>query len=61
MVSLKFKNVSIYRKLTFKRNLLAGITIDWRHLDDWISIKKKTEQTVLRISNEISDSSEYLL
>jgi len=38
MVSLKFKNVSIYRKLTFKRNLLAGITIDWRHLDDWISI-----------------------
>jgi hypothetical protein len=61
MVSLKFKNVSIYRKLTFKRNLLAGITIDWRHLDDWISIKKKTEQTILRISNEINDSSEYPL
>jgi HAD superfamily hydrolase (TIGR01484 family) len=60
-VSLKFKDLTIYRKLTFKRNLLAGVTIDWRHLDDWYSIKKKIERNVLRISNEINDSSEYPL
>ena len=61
MVSLKFKDLTIYRKLTFKRNLLAGVTIDWRHLDDWYSIKKKIERNVLRISNEINDSPEYPL
>jgi HAD superfamily hydrolase (TIGR01484 family) len=61
MVSLKFRGLTIYRKLTFKRNLLAGVTIDWRHLDDWYSIKKKIERRVLRISNEINDSSEYPL
>jgi HAD superfamily hydrolase (TIGR01484 family) len=61
VVSLKFKDLTIYRKLTFKRNLLAGVTIDWRHLDDWYSIKKKIERNVLRISNEINDSSEYPL
>ena len=61
MVSLKFKDLTIYRKLTFKRNLLAGVTIDWRHLDDWHSIKKKIERNVLRISNEINYSSEYPL
>jgi hydroxymethylpyrimidine pyrophosphatase-like HAD family hydrolase len=60
-ISLKFKNVSIYRKLTFKSNLLGGVTIDWRHLDNWNSIKKKIEQAVLRMSNEINDSSKYLL
>ena len=61
MVSLKFKDLTIYRKLTFKRSLLAGVTIDWHHLDDRYSIKKKIERNVLRISNEINDSSEYPL
>ena len=61
MVSLKFKDLTISRKLTFRRNLLAGVTIDWRHLDDWHSIKKKIERNVLRISNEINYSSEYPL
>ncbi|MGH9973741.1 MAG: HAD-IIB family hydrolase, partial [Nitrososphaeraceae archaeon] len=61
MVSLKFKDLTIYRKLTFKANMLAGVTIDWRHLDDWYSIKKKIERYVLIISNEINDSSEYPL
>jgi hydroxymethylpyrimidine pyrophosphatase-like HAD family hydrolase len=60
-ISLKFKNVSIHRKLTFKSNLLGGVTIDWRHLDDWNSIKKKIEEVVLKISNEINNSSEYPL
>ena len=60
-ISLNFKNVSINRKLTFKNNLLAGITIDWRHLNNWNSIKKKIEESVLKISNEINNSSEYPL
>ena len=60
-ISLKFKNVSVYRKLTFKSNLLGGVTIDWHHLDNWNSIKKKIEQAVLRISNEVNDSSKYPL
>ena len=38
---VKFKDVSIEKKLTFKNNLLAGITIDWRHLDDWNLIRRK--------------------
>ena len=45
-ISFKFKNVSIYRKLTFKGNILGGVTIDWRHLEKWNSIKKKIEQDV---------------
>jgi HAD superfamily hydrolase (TIGR01484 family) len=58
-ISLKFKNVSIYRKLTFNGGLLGGVTIDWRHLEEWNSIKKKIEQDVLRITNQINESSEY--
>ena len=59
--SLKIKNVSIYRKLTYKPSLLAGVTIDWRHLDDWNSIKKKIEEDVLRISKEINNRPKYPL
>jgi hypothetical protein len=46
-ISSKFKDLSIDRKLTFKNNLLAGITIDWRHLDDWNLIKKQVEPCIL--------------
>ena len=51
-ISSKLKDLSIERKLTFKNNLLAGITIDWRHLDDWNSIKKQVEPTILKMVNE---------
>jgi len=60
-ISFKFKNVSIYRKLTFNGSILGGVTIDWRHLEEWNSIRKKIEQDVIRISNQINDSSEYPL
>lgn len=30
----KFKDLSIDIKLTFNQSLLAGITIDWRYLED---------------------------
>lgn len=62
-ISSKFKDLSIDRKLTFKNNLLAGITIDWRHLDEWNLIKKQVEPCILDImKNEINNNnSEYLL
>ena len=60
-ISFKFKNVSIHRKLTHKSNLLAGVTIDWRHLDNWNSMKNNIEQESLKITNEINKSSKYPL
>ena len=59
----KFKDLSIDRKLTFNPSLLAGITIDWRHLDDWNLIKKEVEPYILKIvNNEINNNnSEYSL
>ncbi len=60
-ISSQFNNVYIYRKLTFKGNLLGGVTIDWRHLHEWNSIKNKIEQEVLRISNQINERAEYPL
>ena len=50
-ILVKFKDLSIDRKLTLNQNLLAGITIDWRHLDDWNSIKKQVESFILNIVN----------
>jgi HAD superfamily hydrolase (TIGR01484 family) len=62
-ISSKFKDVSIGKKLTFEQNLLAGITIDWRLLDDWNLIKKEVEPYILNIiHNEINNNnSEYSL
>lgn len=51
-ISSKLKDLSIERKLTFKSNLLSGITIDWLHLNDWNLIKKKVEPIILKMVNE---------
>ncbi|HEY7226859.1 MAG TPA: hypothetical protein VH481_01900 [Nitrososphaeraceae archaeon] len=61
-VSMKFKDVSIYRKLTYNGNLLGGITIDWRSLHDWNSIRNGIEQEVFKTIDKINtDTSEYSL
>jgi hydroxymethylpyrimidine pyrophosphatase-like HAD family hydrolase len=61
-ISSELKDVSIERKLIFKSNLLAGITIDWRNLDDWNSIKKQVEPYIMEIvNNEINKKSEHPL
>ena len=59
----KFKDLSIDRKLTFNPSLLAGITIDWRHIDDWDLIKKEVEPYILKtVNHEINNNkSEYSL
>jgi trehalose-6-phosphatase len=38
-----FKDVTIERKYISNNETLAGITIDWRHLQDWESFKKTSE------------------
>jgi HAD superfamily hydrolase (TIGR01484 family) len=42
-ILLNFKDVSIERKYISNNQILAGITIDWRHLQDWESFKKTSE------------------
>jgi len=42
-ILLHFKDVSIDRKYISNNQILAGITIDWRHLQDWESFKKTSE------------------
>jgi hydroxymethylpyrimidine pyrophosphatase-like HAD family hydrolase len=42
-ILLDFKDVSIDRKYISNNQILAGITIDWRHLQDWESFKMTSE------------------
>jgi len=42
-ISLIYKDVIIERKFTSDRNILAGVTFDYRHLQDWMSYKEKFE------------------
>lgn len=60
-ISLKFKDISIYKKFTYRRNLLGGVTVDWRLLDNWNSIRKEIEVDIFRISNKVDNNSEYPL
>ncbi|MGE3858964.1 MAG: HAD hydrolase family protein [Nitrososphaeraceae archaeon] len=58
----RFKKISIDRKYTFNQNLLAGITIDWRNLDDWNLIRKEIETFTLNlVNNETNNKSKYSL
>ncbi len=61
-ISMKFKDVSIYRKVTHNGNMLGGITIDWRGLPDWNSIRNNIEQEVFKTIDEVNtDTSESSL
>ena len=42
-ILLNLRDVSIERKYISNNQILAGITIDWRHLQDWESFKKTSE------------------
>ena len=42
-ISINFKNITIERKFTSDNQILAGITIDYRHLKDWQSYKRNIE------------------
>jgi hydroxymethylpyrimidine pyrophosphatase-like HAD family hydrolase len=47
-----FDKVSIERKFTIDKKVLAGITVDWRNIDDWGSFKVKSEPQLMKIISE---------
>jgi hydroxymethylpyrimidine pyrophosphatase-like HAD family hydrolase len=48
-----FKGVSIEEKFTVTgKEALAGITIDWRHMDDWKSFKVESEPRLRKVITE---------
>jgi len=55
-IELKFKQVIVERKFTTASSdgggILAGVTIDWRHLEDWRLFKKKTEPVLEKMINK---------
>jgi len=61
-ISQTFNEITIDHKYTTKERILAGITIDYRHLEDWFSYKTKLEpllfqriqQTKFQVSASVS-------
>jgi hydroxymethylpyrimidine pyrophosphatase-like HAD family hydrolase len=52
-ITLNFKDISIEQKFTIDKEILAGVTFDYRHnIEDWQSYKRNTEpllrQAILR-------------
>jgi hydroxymethylpyrimidine pyrophosphatase-like HAD family hydrolase len=47
-ISISYKDVIIERKFTSNKQILAGITFDYRHLEDWISYKEKLEPFIIQ-------------
>ncbi len=47
-----FDKVSIERKFTVDKKMLAGITVDWRNIDDWESFKVKSEPQLRKTISE---------
>jgi hydroxymethylpyrimidine pyrophosphatase-like HAD family hydrolase len=48
-ISLNFKDINIERKFISDSKILAGVTIDYRHLKDWQSYKRETEPLLKEI------------
>jgi len=55
-IELKFKQVIVELKFTTASSdgggILAGVTNDWRHLEDWRLFKKKTEPVLEKMINK---------
>lgn len=56
-ISINFKDVTIERKFTSDNQILAGITIDYRHLKDWQSYKRNIEPHLKEIFQRNMNSS----
>jgi trehalose-6-phosphatase len=52
-ISLSYKDVIIERKFTSNKRILAGVTFDYRHLEDWISYKEKLEPFLKEMIQEV--------
>jgi len=48
-ISQTFNEITIDHKYTTKERILAGITIDYRHLEDWFSYKTKLEPLLFQM------------
>jgi hydroxymethylpyrimidine pyrophosphatase-like HAD family hydrolase len=44
--------IAVEQKFTADKRILAGITIDWRHMKDWQSFKLKSEPDLKRLISE---------
>jgi HAD superfamily hydrolase (TIGR01484 family) len=51
-ISQNFELVTIEQKLTADRRILAGVTIDWRHIKDWRSFKLESEPRLRKMISE---------
>ena len=51
-ISLIFSQVVVERKFTSYKPILAGITIDWRHMEDWKSFKIELEPRLKKLIRE---------
>lgn len=57
-ISLNFKDITIERKFISDNKILAGVTIDYRHLKHWQSYKRETEPLLKEmIERKIQSSS----
>jgi HAD superfamily hydrolase (TIGR01484 family) len=56
-IASNFKEVSIEHKFTSYKKMLAGITIDWRHIDDWkffkVSLEPRIREVVVEKQREL--------
>ena len=46
------QTITVERKITTGQRILAGITIDWRHMEDWNSFKVESEPHLKKLIRE---------
>ena len=46
------QTITVERKITTDKRILAGITIDWRHIKDWKSFKVESEPHLKKLISE---------
>jgi trehalose-6-phosphatase len=51
-ISQNFELVTLEQKFTADRRILAGVTIDWRHIKDWQSFKLESEPHLRKLISE---------
>jgi hydroxymethylpyrimidine pyrophosphatase-like HAD family hydrolase len=56
-ISINFKDITVERKFTSDNQILAGITIDYRHLKEWQSYKRNIEPHLKEIFQRNMNSS----
>jgi HAD superfamily hydrolase (TIGR01484 family) len=55
-ISTKFRDLKIERKFTFRGALMAGITIDWRHLHNWDLFREDVKSSIMNLISEYNEN-----